>query len=959
MKITKKILAILLTVILLFTSVPFGFANAGSSSSIPGVTITASACKSKYSWGDDIYFDVNVKNNTDDVLRNLKVTSTPKNISYFYGAEDPSSAIISVLNPGEEKTVKVAWRSERQSFLVQLFVLPFQAIMDLFFNMGGFDETCRARVGLFKYKFGFDVDIDDQAKEPISLTIDQQDYSTTEINATITGSWESTVGLDNINASVVSDVDDGSNIETPRVVVNGNIWSCDIKLKPGKNTIVFEAFNVDGGKDSKTITINYDIGNMVIPSDDDIVTENDITYHKGVLLIYFKEDTTFEEAKEIVEKYNGDIIGQNNFLKMYQSKFNIENYTSLKSLADEIENEEMVTSVFIDEIIENAAVTVSDPWDSDVSSYDWTDSDVDGSNWGLEAIEMYDVWSEYNDRLQENPTRVGIVDSGFNLNHEDIGDTSDNINVFLMGTYNDAQSDHGSHVLGTVAGSPNNSKGITGVVWNGNVYVASAGIDSRSLSGAMIQDGFTRAVISGAKVVNFSLGRGGITSITEADEAAMSAVEPMVRLLNGGYDFLCVQAAGNDHGKDAALNGWFSSIREGLDISGVTDLSVDELIERTIIVGAVENNFDNSKGYRLAEYSNVGSKVDIVAPGSSIYSCYWNGYGYKSGTSMAAPHITAVASLIWSIDHDFLASEIKEIICDSNSTTRAYGYYHDSRNYKMLNAELAIERAIALADATGVAYGCFVDAATGYAIESGTFDIHKNDANGEIVSSGETFDSNGFRIILPAGKYILEVKVDGYITKYATIIIEPFEEIGYGDIPVSKEISNDQLRVVLSWGEIPSDLDSHLIGYDTLGNRIHLAYYNLVHYKGEDDSGYNDDHETEYYEDEENVITWLDVDDTTSYGPETVTVIDLNEVDSFAYCVHNYSDRHSESNDDRAFALADSQATVDVYKGSNLIASYSVPDNRQGTVWRVFSYENGSISRINEMTFEDSPKNVQ
>lgn len=797
---------------------------------------------------------------------------------------------------------------------------------------------------------------------PIELTIDQQNYNTTEINTTITGSWESSAGLEDITAQVVSEIDGGSNIEKPQVVVNGNIWSCTFKLKPGKNTIIFKATNVQGASVEKAITVNYEMGAIVAPGEDDIVTEDGKTYHDGVLLIYFVAGATEAQAKEIVEMYNGLIIGQNNFLNMYQCKFDVESYSVLADLAEQIKEEETVTSVFIDEIIENSSMSISDVWDGDVSNSDWVDSDVDGSNWGLEAIELYDVWSDFSVRLQENPTRVGIVDSGYNLNHEDIGNLNDNVNTFLMGDYNSTLSNHGSHVFGTIAGSTNNSTGVTGIVWNGNVYLASAGTGERSLSGALIQDGFVRAVVSGAKVINFSLGCSGIETTDDADESAMYAIEPMVRLLSNGYEFLCVQAAGNDYGKNAAFNGWFSSLREGLDISEITGLSIDDLIDRTIIVGAVENLYDTNNGYRMAEYSNIGSKIDIVAPGSSIYSCYWEDYGYMSGTSMAAPHVTAVASLLWSIDHDFTSVEIKQLICATNSTTEAYGYYNSNDSYRMLNAKLAVENAISYADAVGTAHGRFVDATTGNVIESGMFDIHKDDADGLIVDTNILFDTNGFNITLPAGKYVLEVKADGYITKFATIIIEPFDVLEYGDIPISKEISDDQLRVVLSWDESPYDLDSHLIGYDTIGNRIHVAYYDAIHFVGENDSNENDD----YYGndnfdeiDEENAIAWLDVDDTSSYGPETITVIDLNDIDTFTYCVHNYSDRYSESDDDRAFALADSKATVDVYQGSNLIASYSVPNNRQGTVWRVFSYENNSITRINEMTFESEPSMVQ
>lgn len=319
MKITKKLLATLLTVILLFTSVPFSFANAGSSSSIPGVTITASACKSKYSWGDDIYFDVNVKNNTDDVLRNLKVTSTPKNISYFYGAEDPSSAIISVLNPGEAKTVKVAWRSERQSFLVQLFVLPFQAIMDLFFNMGGFDETCRARVGLFKYKFGFDVDFSEEIEQSTNLKIDKKIFvvgdkdNTTKVTYSVTEDIESVELLleDQVLYELYDngDIYNGDDIPEDGVystviyvdTSNENEFNYEVKIIYSNGNIEKESFCIEvysliSKEEAEDFVSIYDDGtlNQLLNSLEGAISDTDKNKAKDAIINYFE---TLESSK--------------------------------------------------------------------------------------------------------------------------------------------------------------------------------------------------------------------------------------------------------------------------------------------------------------------------------------------------------------------------------------------------------------------------------------------------------------------------------------------------------------------------------------------------------------------------------------------------------------------------------------------------------------------------------------
>ncbi len=85
----------------------------------------------------------------------------------------------------------------------------------------------------------------------------------------------------------------------------------------------------------------------------------------------------------------------------------------------------------------------------------------------------------------------------------------------------------------------------------------------------------------------------------------------------------------------------------------------------------------------------------------------------------------------------------------------------------------------------------------------------------------------------------------------------------------------------------------------------------------------------------------------------------MSKVTSFKYCVHNFSDLGATSEDAEAFNLADSGATVAVYQGDSLIATYSVPVNHKGTVWEVFSMDAaGRITVSNRMYYESSPDSV-
>ena len=69
----------------------------------------------------------------------------------------------------------------------------------------------------------------------------------------------------------------------------------------------------------------------------------------------------------------------------------------------------------------------------------------------------------------------------------------------------------------------------------------------------------------------------------------------------------------------------------------------------------------------LSSFSNYGKdEVDLAAPGSSIYSTTPGGrYGYKSGTSMATPHVSGVAGLAATLNPDLSNTELKQILMDS------------------------------------------------------------------------------------------------------------------------------------------------------------------------------------------------------------------------------------------------------------------------------------------------------
>ncbi|MDR2034318.1 MAG: hypothetical protein LBP89_06780 [Helicobacteraceae bacterium] len=157
---------------------------------------------------------------------------------------------------------------------------------------------------------------------------------------------------------------------------------------------------------------------------------------------------------------------------------------------------------------------------------------------------------------------------------------------------------------------------------------------------------------------------------------------------------------------------------------------------------------------------------------------------------------------------------------------------------------------------------------------------------------------------------ILIVKKEGF----SDLVVKcPCDGLTYALSPVMKSL--DGLRIVLTWGATPSDLDSHLL------------YANKHIYFDKKGSG----------------LAYLDVDDISSYGPETITIQKLEPNETYIYTVHNYSGKNAHTD-----ALSKSGAKVFVYAGQSLVKTYNVPQKIAGNVWTVFKIDaNGQIIDLN------------
>lgn len=259
------------------------------------------------------------------------------------------------------------------------------------------------------------------------------------------------------------------------------------------------------------------------------------------------------------------------------------------------------------------------------------------------AISMMETNQAWSLTLGSREVVVAIIDSGIDINHPEfigrISPKSYNSRTWNVGVeYVIDDFGHGTMVAGIIGAAKDNAKGIVGVAPNTTLMIIKANNEaSGSFTDNAIIEGIYYAVNNGANIINFSLGGGYANPLTKKaiDYAISKGVYLVGATGNDGTDFLAYPAA---------FNGVLS-------------------------VGAVD------KSGVLADYSNYGTGLDLVAPGSDIITTTRNkGYGIASGTSFAAPQVSGVLALLLSYEPDLAYEEVLTRVVRSATDKGVAGY---------------------------------------------------------------------------------------------------------------------------------------------------------------------------------------------------------------------------------------------------------------------------------------------
>jgi thermitase len=247
-------------------------------------------------------------------------------------------------------------------------------------------------------------------------------------------------------------------------------------------------------------------------------------------------------------------------------------------------------------------------------SYDANDPRFEnGWQWDLDSINAPQAWN----KTLGKGVRVAVVDSGIEGDHPDLK-SKIAIQKDLLNNDDVANDDvgHGTHVAGTIGAATNNGRGVAAVCPACKLLVAKVG-NSSGIFDADKAQGIYWSVNNRASAINLSLGgRRNSSALEHAVDYAWN------------HDVVVVASAGNED-TDAP--------------------SYPAAYKHVISVSATDRQ------NRKATFSNYGSTIDVAAPGVDILSTLPNGrYDTESGTSMASPHVAALAGLLASQDRSAL-----------------------------------------------------------------------------------------------------------------------------------------------------------------------------------------------------------------------------------------------------------------------------------------------------------------
>jgi ELWxxDGT repeat protein len=385
----------------------------------------------------------------------------------------------------------------------------------------------------------------------------------------------------------------------------------------------------------------------------EVGSDGDAEYVAGELIVRFAEGTSSAAQAGLVAALGGAIVTDLPLIHGAVVRL-ADGYASIADAVDAWESDPNVVYAEPNYIL---TATSTIPNDADFSLLDGLHNTGQTGGTADCDIDAPEAW----DTLTGSSVVIASIDTGVDYLHEDLaanmwtnpGEIADDgidndgngfvDDVHGIDAYNnDADpiddAGHGSHTSGTMAGVGNNGIGVAGVNWKAQImalkFLGAGGSGPTAAAIVCIQYMTLMKTTYGVNVVVSNNSWGGSTY----DQGLYDAIAA-----SNAAGIVFVASAGNaNHDNDSGSPAYPGSY----DLPGI------------ISVAATDHSD------MRASFSSYGATtVDLAAPGVDTYSCIpGNGYGYKSGTSMAAPHVAGAVALLAAADPGATVAELKAAI---------------------------------------------------------------------------------------------------------------------------------------------------------------------------------------------------------------------------------------------------------------------------------------------------------
>ena len=393
--------------------------------------------------------------------------------------------------------------------------------------------------------------------------------------------------------------------------------------------------------------------------------------------VKLKDSTDYHLLYNFASNKNAIIIKKNEFMPLwYMLSVGQESHLNALELANVFYESGLFDAAEPSFIIENSADCAND------SHYQ--------SQWALKSTSSVNIHycAAKDITTGSSSVIVAVLDSGIDTNHPDLS----NIYTYSYDTETHGSSvvydDHGTKSAGIIGASTNNNIGIAGIAPNCPLMSVSNSLRLSNVDyNQQMADGINVAYINGASVINNSW------SASPAYSWFIdNAIEDALTLGRDTKGTIVVFSSGNNN---------YSEVEYPAGNDGV--IAVGAVDSCGILSGRIDR-VPNScspwpKGYEPG--SSFGSALSVVAPGTSVWSTTLNGnYSPHGGTSAAAPHVSAVAALMLSVNSNLTAAQVKTIIEKTAQKVGGYNYqidnnhpngtWCDSLGYGLVNAHAAV-----------------------------------------------------------------------------------------------------------------------------------------------------------------------------------------------------------------------------------------------------------------------------